>query len=503
MILASVRPCKAFLLSVLICICIPFLYAEEEETWVFAASQFDSSIKDDPTAELIPLYILQNFSEAATRNVTPEEQYRDVQKTYDGELSDLYERLQDAVYEKDSLMVTQQNSFGFNDELTEKEDAIEAIQIDIQELIAEKEVLKISDYKTVEKEITLWNDNRDSLYPITEKHLYSEPQGINALITGTIEYAESYIYVTTQLTLYPGNVIELELLEVDSITAIRELSKRIADELYIALANKKEVHIQFQVEPKEALEQTTIHIDGNLLKYQENNEGFFSQLTLPGSIYEFYVESPGYEGISVSYPFNESDNYTVAIRLLSKRSQEHSFVIPNANGDLFLNTQKMTTQTSENNADSENTETKGVVTVNGFPALGEFVSEEGVSTWFLLNETEKDFEQHSSIDNAFSFEPNTKNFEDVIEKNRKRMYNSYAALIVSLPLYFIANGQYLNEYNSWATGKASGEKVQDWQTARDVTLGVSIGLGVNFLVQLGIYIYSANSILPKEVPIRN
>ncbi len=476
------------------------LFSEDETSWVLAASQFESNVENDATASLIPQYILQNAPKFFQRTVSPEEQFRIREQEKKDEISLLYEKLQDKIFERDSFAIS---SFGLEDyaeNLKEFESEIETIKLDIKAKNDEKSLLTISDFKPIEQTISLWQDNPDSLYTVPKDTEYFNPRDISALISGRIEYAESFISVTAQLAVYPGSVIEVEVQEADSKSAIESLSKRIADSLHSQITNKDEVTLHFSIEPYEAEEKSTVHINGQLVYYQgEETEGFAS-IDLTEGIYEFYVESPGYEGLAVTHSFmGDETNYDVIINLKPEVSTNFSFYIPGGNGTLFLNTQKM--QQTENDLLVYENETTGIVSVNSFPALGEYVNKDGISTWFLLKADSNSLMPLNLDTYSFSFVPNTKNYTDIIETNRKRMYNSYAALIVSLPLYFIANGQYINEYNSWASGKADGNNLSGWETARNITMGASIGLGVNFLVQLGIYIYSANSILPEEVTV--
>ena len=41
--------------------------------------------------------------------------------------------------------------------------------------------------------------------------------------------------------------------------------------------------------------------------------------------------------------------------------------------------------------------------------------------------------------------------------------------------------------------------LEKWRNASFAAAGISIGLGVNFLVQQGIYLHSVNAVLPKEI----
>ncbi len=499
MISASKREFRVFLLIVLLCISAMNLLSANDDTWIFAASPFASPIENDKTAELIPLYILKSFSSLGARSVSVNEQLRLDQQSYDDEIRDLYTSLQDTIFKRDALVLTMDTNDQHEKDLLEKEMEIDAIQDSIQEKKDEKALLSVDNYTIIEKDIQLWNDSTDTLYSEDTTSEYFYPRDINALITGSIEYSESFVDITTYVRLYPGKILKAQIREVGSITEIESIAKKISEALYSTLTNKEEISLTFSIEPKEAQEKSTIHINGTIVEYEGTEENAFAQVNLTSGIHEFYVDSPGYEGAVVTYSFFEASQYDVLIQLQKIETANVGFSIPATDGELFINTQKMGEQsTNENNAQ----EMQGFVTINGLPALGEFVSDDGIKTWFFLSADDTTLSDLQLGQYTFSFEPDTKNYEDIIEKNRKRMYNSYAALIVSLPLYFIANGQHLNEYNSWASGKSSGENIKKWETARNAAMGVSIGLGVNFLVQLGIYIHSANSILPEEVEAR-
>ncbi len=497
MMFLVLRKYKFFLICALFICNIVVLFATEAEKWLFSSALFNSNKDNDEIATLIPEYLLQNFPKYLTRTVSIEEQYRLEVRELDDILRELYEDLQDKTYERDVLLFSQDDTNTVLEEQKKVDEEIEALKREIESIHSDKKDLEQKSYEVVEKEIGLYN-NSTNLYSSSYKSDFLEPRDVDALITGNIIHTEDFLFVTVYLTLYPGKVVILELQELDTITSIESISERIAEKIYTALTNKDEISITFSILPQEAQETAIIHINGQLLEFEENEEN--AQLTLTEGLYEFYVESPGYEGLAVNYNFFERE-YHVKINLKPIDASNVSFSIPTPNGTIFLNTQKMIQETNEENTTIDNNTTQGVVSINGFPALGEFVSNEGNTTWFLLTEGFDVAENNSNY--SFTFEPDTKNYAEIIENNRKRMYNSYAALIVSLPLYFIANGQYINEFNSWASGNSAGENVAGWEIARNITMGASIGLGVNFLVQLGLYIYSANAILPEEVNTNN
>ncbi len=495
MIVHVTRIHKNRLLLLLMLVCSGFfLYANETEQWIVAASEFQSNKENDSLSQVIPLYILQNIPQEMKRSVSSQEQFRIDEKEINSQMRSVYEDLQSTQLERDSLIITSSDESNYANVQKDLESEIDSLLQDIHEYENEKMLLSQKNFGTVEKLIVPWNDTVDDLYSVPENEVFFNPSDINALVSGSITHADSFISVSVYITLYPGKVIELELKEVDSALSIQNMLQRVSEKINTFLSNKEEVEIHFMIEPSEIQAQSSIHIYGNILKFDDEQE--YASIKVPAGIHEFYVESPGYEGLAVTYSFTNQKTFSVTIQPKAKSVQNVSFSIPSQNGELFINTQKMI----QNQADQEET-TQGIVTVNGLPALGEYVNDAGVKTWFLLQGAQENFLSESTAKQTYSFEPNTKNLGEIIEKNRKRMYNSYAALIVSLPLYFIANGQYLNEYNSWASGKSDGEHLSSWTTARYVTMGVSIGLGINFLVQLGLYIHSANAILPEEVEI--
>ena len=85
---------------------------------------------------------------------------------------------------------------------------------------------------------------------------------------------------------------------------------------------------------------------------------------------------------------------------------------------------------------------------------------------------------------------------DYIEKHRRRMYNAYSVLIVSLIPYFYTKGN-LDYY----TAENNLAKIQTWQTANKVSGGISIAAGTYFVYELVRYFIAADSVLPKDAKI--
>ena len=81
------------------------------------------------------------------------------------------------------------------------------------------------------------------------------------------------------------------------------------------------------------------------------------------------------------------------------------------------------------------------------------------------------------------------------------MYNSYGIFLLTLPFTFYANGRLTditNRINSGLYTEDMLAKYNAWKVTSGISIGVSVSAGINMLVQLGRYIYTANTVLPQE-----
>ncbi len=456
------------------------VFANDSENWVIAVANFDSNIEDDPTAKFFARTILENIPVGTKRTVTQEEQFRKDIQTIDSEIVSLYDKLVKSIFERDKIVLNTETDSEFEKQIKDTQKKIDSLYLEIETLKQKKEEIALSDYVPSEKNITLWKNSTEQLYELPENRDKFAPKDINALVTGSITHIDSFLHVDVQLTLYPGKIVEFELCDAEQLGSVKNLSNRIIEELFVQYSNKENLTLNFAINPPEAQDNAVIHINGNLVRKEAVDN--FASMQLTNGVYDIYIESPGYESVAFSQYFGGEDIFNVVISLKEQFSAELEFSLPSVPGDLFFNSQKV--------------DAKGTVTINTLPVLGEFISEDGVNSWLVIDSEDKT----RVFDNAhLSFNPKTENPADIIEKKRKIMYHSYSALIASLPVFFILNGQYNNELFAWGSGNGSGDTVKSWEIAKNASMGVSIGLGINWLVQLGLYIYSVNTILPETI----
>ncbi|WP_428768884.1 hypothetical protein V1L52_08880 [Treponema sp. HNW] len=466
----------------------------EEENAVFSpyASSAEGA-EGEKIGSLLPRLILERASDAGIRNVLPEELYRRRKRELLKERRSLYESLEKAVYERDKLIASDAAERKLYENIAAKEKDIQNLRGRLEANQKETSVLNVTDFKTSRETITVWKKDAAQLYPdVSDKKTASqavqngEPEDINALITGRVMRSGSYIKADVFLILYPGGIEALKISETDTIENLDALAAALASRLEFALQNTKKVRLFFDIHPREASEKMSVRLDGRLLNLTKEGTSFWADIR--GGIHDLYVEAEGYKGASFVYDFSGSDDFYVSV---SPERQNH---IPlNIKSDaplghsLFFNGLPVFPDSDKSGADSR------VFTVNGFPVLAELQFGDGLRRAFLLTKP-----VNTGMP-AFNLPVKQGRESSGIETKRKIMYNSYAAFIVSLPVSFVLFGKHIDEYNSWARGNNIRNDLEKWQTAYYTAAGISAGLGINFLVQLGLYLHAANSVLPEKI----
>lgn len=527
--------------------------AFKTETLQNQTSSSTAVTAEQAAAVALPRLILEKIADAGIRTVPEDELCRREKKEFAVKRCSLYEDLKKAVALRD------QGVFVFTDEkklkanIGAKEKEISAINAKIEKSIKEENDKIASGFVSVPERIVLWKNSSDSLYEVSENGFgLQEPQDIQALISGTLRRTGSYVYACAVLTLYPFAYQAAQVCEIESVDNFEKLAEKLAEKLLPVLKNERQVRIDFDIQPAQAAQTALIRVDGNQLYFNRQHSEAGGQTpeqnlsaVLTGGIRHIYAEAEGYQAVAADYNFSGSDIFRIRIRLKRKEAIPVKIYFDSASlFSLYLYGLKALPDEKDAN----------LFTVNGLPVLAELADENGNAKRFLLSEPKRrqsnlSFERGGSAGtnaslpssassaganigsvssagtdtvagaktaesaagnagaNIAEYSVNSAVLSDIgsgIEKKRKIMYNSYAALIVSLPASFILLGKYVDEYNSWARGNNTADDLQKWNVARYAAAGVSIGLGVNFLVQLGIYLHSVNAVLPEQkLPIKH
>lgn len=527
--------------------------AFKTETLQNQTSSSTAVTAEQAAAVALPRLILEKIADAGIRTVLEDELCRREKKEFAVKRRSLYEDLKKAVALRDQAVFVFTDEKKLKANIGAKEKEISAINAKIEKSIKEENDKIASGFVSVPERIVLWKNSSDSLYEVSENGFgLQEPQDIQALISGTLRRTGSYVYACAVLTLYPFAYQAAQVCEIESVDNFEKLAEKLAEKLLPVLKNERQVRIDFDIQPAQAAQTALIRVDGNQLYFNRQHSEAGGQTpeqnlsaVLTGGIRHIYVEAEGYQAVAADYNFSGSDTFRIRIRLKRKEAIPVKIYFDSASlFSLYLYGLKALPDEKDAN----------LFTVNGLSVLAELADENGNAKRFLLSEPKRrqsklSFERGGSagtnVSSALSassaganlgsassagtdtvagaktaesaagnagatiaeYSVNSAVLSDIgsgIEKKRKIMYNSYAALIVSLPASFILLGKYVDEYNSWARGNNTADDLQKWNVARYAAAGVSIGLGVNFLVQLSIYLHSVNAVLPEQkLPIKH
>ena len=229
-----------------------------------------------------------------------------------------------------------------------------------------------------------------------------------------------------------------------------------------------------QIMNDEQRKNTTLYINDTTY------ESIPEEIVLASGVYNLTFVCPGFKTLGTSYFFEGGKTFNIDVNM-----QEELL------SDITLNLKKpMIGSYLVNGISIPSEEGVASIKVNEKNILGEFLAENGEYSFFYIPE------KNILPDVTFQVKTNFLDKSDYIEKHRRRMYNAYSVLIVSLIPYFYTKGN-LDYY----TAENNLAKIQTWQTANKVSGGISIAAGTYFVYELVRYFIAADSVLPKDAKI--
>lgn len=346
--------------------------------------------------------------------------------------------------------------------------------------------------------ISLYKNSNSELFKVDSK-LASTPlsdltyqkavinAGIEGLISGSITSLSDYVFVTIDLSIFPGAQKVCSISNVASFDDVQVLVDELSLELLPYILNSNPIKLSVNVTLNDVRDEETQNLSKSFLPVIRVDDfvisGKHADVSIRSGVHTVLVEANGYKSESITMNFSEHTAFNIDVTLQKSQSIDITFTTPQENGNIgtvYL-------------AGIPRGQTSVVVSVDGGNILGEYVTADGFSSFFLLPEVK------SIQSPTFEVNPNDVDTSVYIEKSRKRMYTSYGLLLMSLPVAFFSYGTYINKNNIWAVGLTELTEVEQWQKISNVSIGVSVGLGVNMLVQLGRYLYATRKVLPETV----
>ena len=304
--------------------------------------------------------------------------------------------------------------------------------------------------------------------------------GIQGLLTGKITVYGTYLSAAVTLYEYPGAREIGHAAEVGGIDEISFLARRLASSLIPKISDSMPVELRVSVKPEDAAAKAVLTVDDSVFR------SIPETLTFGSGVHTLSFEAEGYASASTSYSFTGNRRFSVEIEMREKKDGAFTLALKkDFSGDLFADGELAASFKSDERFTS--------IKINDGNILGRFISEDGTGADYFIKDSLVE-DGAKLVLNANPFDRNA-----YIEKRRKLMYSSYSALIVSLIPTFYCYGNYFSAASAYNKRyDYSYEDAAKWQTASNVTTGISIACGAFFAYELTRYLLAANTVLPAE-----
>ncbi len=508
--------------------------------WVLAASPFSftqtgpKTSFQEKTRELLPKMILDQIG-AGDMRLPPRSEMLD--RKIDSLRKDrqsLFLQLSAAIKERDKIFLQESNQKKLQKKIAEQEKKIKEIQdkIDANLENVDKAVRQIEEEESFENEETkqnLWQ-SLASMFSAKEEKLVpdsvNEPikiyhedsdtllspgeeiwstgmesrdfinfmsgEGVNGYLTGTLTFYGNYFSAAVELRIYPDGKKAGSIIEVGNVDNMVSVARNITQYLRTVVINSAPVQLYFDISPEEAAKNALVKIDGTVSNLSGNS------LSVTAGLHTISVESPGYESLAVTYSFKDSPNFFVRIPMYVQRTgQFNVYLNPPTASTLFAD--------GYNVGDGIH---GGTISINGSPVIGQIRRTIPVPP--TVDEDGNELASPDKIFTSFYYIPmdlqtdgasltvKTKplDSENLIDTRRKWAYRGYTAFVLTLPLTFIAAGNYRTFVNSYNAGYGDRATAEAWGYVRTGAIVLTVSAAGFFIYELVRYLHTASSVLP-------
>lgn len=464
------------------------LYAQNVETsnseWSIAVSEFKTEglpASYQSYKTIVPEMFLIYMDTGAKRIVPFEEKkMRAVMDASNKKLKLIKERA-GLIKDKDNLFlsveekkVKDEKEKKLKEEILKKEKEIYAADIDIK--IEDARFFSSGDPKV----ISLWKHG-ETLYKMPENSNLGESlknENISALIYGSVRDISGYMVITAYLdTGLPGMKV-YEFSGAGRYDDVELVVESISRQMYTIIQNTKEIKIFFDVSPKT----TKLYIDSKLIR------DFSKPITLREGVYQISASAENYVEETKKIELKEKNSYTLKVNLKEIESVKIGFNLKSAAPDLFFKSRY-------------SIRIPGIISLPKTKSILEF-EEKGVHT-FGFFEPSPDILSSKNVRNMI-IKLNKKNIKDSIETQRKVLYWSLGAFYISLPITMILKARLDDQIYAFKSGKlpytqSEVDRINRFGITQNVFQGITIALGVNYFIQLIIYLVKADKALPRKI----
>lgn len=519
------------IISLIFLFCSIYPLFGETGKWVIAAQKFQytrgqsEGAVQSGVSEMLPSAILENLNRSLQRNVMPDEQLERNLYKLRTERQSLYLQLSSEYKKRDALVLEHYSDSKLKSAIKTEEKKIKEIQDKIDANL--KELKEQTEEATLKMNLisnqTVKNDDEElsefekfrQLFKnifVKDKSLYTpetiafyrndsaslfKPSenavkagitsgtfekevvsaGINSLIVGSITGYGDYISVSAELFLYPGAKSAGIVTEIGSTNDMELISSSIAMQLLPLITNAMPVELIIEIFPATAAANSESYIDDVLQSNDTNN------LILDSGVHNIQFISKNYRTAGTSYYFEGNKRYSIQVNFEELKIGNIQIGLKkNIPGEIYANGVKAIPVT----------DTKSQISIDGNAILGEFIAENGETSFYYIP-------KKNVLDGNFvKINPKPMDRMSYIDTRRKWMYGAYSVFMLSLIPAFYTDGQFKNKYQLYNKGQIDYSEAHAYQTAMNITRGIAIGCGVFWGYELVRYLIAANSVLPQK-----
>lgn len=453
-------------------------------TWSVTAATF--TLTDVPElyssyATAIPAMLNLFCSVPALRLVTPEEKKLRKMLEYSAEKTALVRERVSLIGERDGLYLAvmserqkQKQTAAFNKKIAAKEKDIQKVQEKIEKLIQD------TSFAAETMPVMIWKGGEQVFtqpeHTNTAQAL--KPDGISAVINGSIQDLAGYMYVSVVLTTGLAGMPEYRFSEAGGYQSAEAIARSLAAQIMAAIKNTQPAKVLLTVEPENA----------ELYLNNERLEVGTSPLYLHEGSHRLEVLAPEYESAGKTIEAQAGKKYVLKIKLKKEKIITAAFRFIEPAADVFAHTQYFAGTPFQIDIPA------GKNTVVSF-SYGDVKTYTVLRPQHFMRQKQTLYQLQTNL--------NKKQTKTKIERQRNILYWSLGAFYVSLPIFMILQSVTADMASAiidyrLEVDTAVKDKYRSLFISTAVMQGITIGLGINYAVQLGLYLYSADQSIPKE-----
>ena len=452
--------------------------------WTITAAKF--TITDVPAlyasySTALPAMLNLFCSVPASRLVTPEEKKARQLIDLAAKKRALIRERASVIAERDALYLAVmpekeklRKVASFNKKVTEKEADIQKAQEKIDALLHD------TSFTAETLPVMIWKDG-EQVFELPEYVNISQTlknENIAAVINGSIEDLAGYMYVSVVLTTGLPGMPVYRFSEAGPYQSIETIARSLAAQIMTVVKNTQPAKVALTVEPENA----EVYLDGESL--QAGKTPFYMY---EGS-HRLEALAAGYDAAGKTIEAKAGESYLLKIKLKKENVISVGFRFIQPDADVFLHTQYFAGTPFQTDIPA------GKNTAISF-SYGD------VKTYIVLRPYH--FTQQGQTTYQLQAELNKEKTKTLIDRRRNTLYWSLGAFYVALPIFMILQGLTADMAAAAADSRlgnstAIQSKYRALFISTAVMQGITIGLGINYAVQLGLYLYAADQSIPKE-----